>query len=264
VDHAMADLEVCDIICICTGINVENYASENIMSWMRSENRKGRVIGALSTGTIFMAKAGLLFGKKSTIHWQHIDGFREMFPNLEITGSRYEIDGNLFSCAGGKAVFDLTLSWIEERFGNKVSTAVSDQFLHGVGGKAEEPQINDIVERYGVYNDNLLKMIVVMEENLEEPLTRIQIANSADVTVRQMERLFAKYLEQPPSQFYIQLRLGRAREFIRQTAMPISEVAIACGFVNFSHFAHSYRNQFKCSPTEEREAIRHKRISYNF
>ncbi|WP_419904367.1 GlxA family transcriptional regulator [Kiloniella sp.] len=252
VDQSIDQLTNCDAICVCTGIDVSYHASDAIIAWLRQEARKGRMMGAISTGTYFLAKAGLLEGTPCTLHWENQESFRELFPTLEVTNRLYEVSDKHFSCAGGTAAFDLALVWIAKKFGNSAKTAVADQFLHGTGRSPEEPQRNDWVERYSIHNPKLLDVIKLMEDNLEEPMSRQELADAAKVSVRQLERLFGKHLQNSPSLFYLQLRLERASYFLRQTAMPVSEVAVACGFISFSHFSRSYRKQFGRSPSEER------------
>ena len=70
--------------------------------------------------------------------------------------------------------------------------------------------------------------------------------------MRQVERLFLRHLNLTPGRYYMRLRLERARELLRQTNMPILDVAIATGFTSHSYFAQSYRLQFGRPPSEER------------
>ena len=75
-----------------------------------------------------------------------------------------------------------------------------------------------------------------MEENLEEPLDRGDLAKAAGLSSRQLERLFRKYLNRSPARYYVELRLNRARLLLLQTNMPVIDVALACGFVSASPF----------------------------
>lgn len=256
VDYGLDDQMESDLgfqmICVCSGVNVGFYSSERILGWLREQAIKGPIVGGISTATFVLAKAGLLNGYRCTTHWEGLDSLKESYPDLEVTDGLFEIDQQRFTCAGGTAAMDLALFWIGEKFGASSKAAVSDQFIHGVGREAAEPQKINPVGRYGVYNEKLLAVIDLMEDNLEEPLIRQELADRVGVTTRQLERLFAKHLNISPLNFYLQLRLERARFLLRQTAMPISEVAIACGFINFSHFARSYRVQYERAPREER------------
>jgi transcriptional regulator GlxA family with amidase domain len=103
-----------------------------------------------------------------------------------------------------------------------------------------------------VQHPKLLKVIEMMEENLEEPLSRSRLAADAGLSTRQLERLFRKYLNRSPARYYLELRLNKARLLLLQTNMSIIDVALACGFVSASHFSKCYRDFFGRTPRKER------------
>src|SRR3546814_17937464 len=86
----------------------------------------------------------------------------------------------------------------------------------------------------------LLAVIASMEQNLEEPLSRSELARGADLSTRQLERLFRKYLNRSPARYYLELRLNKARLLPLQTNMSVIDVALGCGFVSASHFSQCY------------------------
>ena len=92
-----------------------------------------------------------------------------------------------------------------------------------------------------------------MEENLEEPVSRSELARTIKVSSRQLERLFRKYLGRTPTRFYLDLRLDKARQLLQQTDMTVLDVALACGFVSASHFSKCYRERFLRTPRAERQ-----------
>jgi transcriptional regulator GlxA family with amidase domain len=106
--------------------------------------------------------------------------------------------------------------------------------------------------RLGVRHPKLLSIIEIMEKNLEEPLPRSELARLADLSTRQLERLFRKYLSRSPARYYLELRLNRARLLLLQTNMSVIDVALACGFVSASHFSKCYRDFFGRTPRKER------------
>jgi AraC-like DNA-binding protein len=55
-----------------------------------------------------------------------------------------------------------------------------------------------------------------------------------------------------PAQHYMNLRLGRARELLMHSSLPIMQITIACGFHSSSHFCKAYRNLFGHPPSDER------------
>ncbi|MCY1444817.1 HTH-type transcriptional regulator CdhR [compost metagenome] len=91
-----------------------------------------------------------------------------------------------------------------------------------------------------------------MESNLCEPLSLDELADYLSVSRRQLERLFLKYLHCTPSRYYLRLRLARARQLLKQSAMPVMQVAAECGFISTQHFTKRYREQYAVSPTRDR------------
>ena len=72
------------------------------------------------------------------------------------------------------------------------------------------------------------------------------------ISTRQLERLFRRHLGISPAAFASAARLDRARSLLRQTAMPVTDVGIACGFTSASHFSTAYRTRFGHAPRTER------------
>ncbi len=91
-----------------------------------------------------------------------------------------------------------------------------------------------------------------MENNLEEPILLDELANYVNISRRQLERLFQKYLNCTPSRYYLKLRLARARQLLKQTSLSIIEIATACGFVSTPHFSKCYRFYMGMPPRNER------------
>jgi len=108
----------------------------------------------------------------------------------------------------------------------------------------------------GLFHENLIEAAALMEANIEEPLSLDEIAALVGVSRRQIERLFKRYVGQVPTKYYLDMRLGRARELLLQTAMSIMEIAVACGFQSPPHFSKCYRNLFGHTPSAERQGTR--------
>ena len=181
-----------------------------------------------------------------------VDALQEDFPHLNITAELFEIDGPAVTCAGGTAAMDLMVHLIGRHLGHKMSARVTDWFILRKVRDARESQRMDLRSRIGVSHPKLLSAIGLMEENLEAPLNREEIAEEVNLSTRQLERLFRKYLHSTPRKYYFSLRMHKAQLLLRQTSLPILEVALACGFVSASHFAKSYREFFGRTPRADR------------
>ncbi len=109
--------------------------------------------------------------------------------------------------------------------------------------------------RYGVSNRKLVQVIGEMERHTEPPLTTLELAEHIQVTRRQLERLFRVHLDDTPSNFYLGLRLDKARQLLRQTDLSVLQVSLACGFESPSYFSRSYRARFTASPSQDRAVL---------
>jgi transcriptional regulator GlxA family with amidase domain len=241
-----------DYLVVVGGTGAEKFNDPRAISYIRKVLRLGTIVIAVSTAPYLLANGGLLENRRCTIHWEYLDGFREDFPHLDITDELYEIDGGVITCCGGTASIDLLSHMISNAHGHELATHVSEWFLHSQIREQSEHQRMSLRFRVGVSHPRLLSAIEAMEENLELPLDRAEIANLVGLSTRQIERLFRKYLNSTPRKYYFGLRMQRARILLRQTSMSVLDVALACGFVSASHFAKCYREFFGHSPRRDR------------
>ena len=248
-------LQDCRLVFLCSGMNIKSHTEKSILNIARRLDRGGAIIGAICTGTYIMAAAGLLDDKRCTIHWENIDGLAEEFPMLEVTNELFEIDDTRVTCSGGTASLDMVLYLISQVHGQQLAATVSDQFIHDRIRDPSDRQRMELRARLGVSHPKLLAVVEQMEKNLEEPLSQTTLASMANLSTRQLERLFRKYLNTTPTRYYLNLRLARARQLLRQTSMSILSVALACGFVSASHFSKCYRESYGRTPRAERAPV---------
>ncbi|MGR6469047.1 GlxA family transcriptional regulator [Rhizobium sp. PAMB 3182] len=241
-----------DMVLLCSGINVEEFQNKSVFAWLREIYNRGVAVGSLCTGAYVLAQAGLLKGKRCAIHWENLPGFSEKFPQAEVYADLYEIDGNLYTCAGGTASLDMMLDIIGRDFGESLVNRICEQALTDRVRNPHDRQRLPLRARLGVQNAKVLSIIELMENHLAEPVSLLDIADSAGLSRRQIERLFRQEMGRSPARYYLEIRLDRARHLLVQSNMPIVEVAVACGFVSASHFSKCYREVYNRSPQQER------------
>ena len=177
------------MVFVCSGVRVRENTNKSILNLIRRLDRNGAIIGAICTGTYVMAAAGLLDGRRCTIHWENIDGLAEEFPHLDITNDLFEIDGNRVTCSGGTASLDMMLNLITQTHGSALAAEVSDQFIHDRIREPTDRQRMELRARLGVSHPKLLAVVKTMEDNLEEPLAQTDIARMTNLSTRQLETI---------------------------------------------------------------------------
>ncbi|UTW10942.1 GlxA family transcriptional regulator [Marinobacterium rhizophilum] len=230
----------------------ERHRSPALIDWLRRLHRRNSLLGALDTGCHLLARAGLLKGHRVTLHWEAIPAFQETYPDILISPELFEIGRNRITCAGGNAATDLMLHLIQQHAGTALALQICDQCLKNGMRPASDSQRIGLPRQFNIHHPRLIRVLTLMEQQLETPLTPAQLARSAHISLRQLERLCQQFLGVSPSAYYLKLRLERARQLLCESDLGIAEVGIACGFVTASHFCRSYRRHFDMTPGEQR------------
>ncbi|MCE2738510.1 MAG: GlxA family transcriptional regulator [Rhodobacter sp.] len=251
-DMGLEELDRDDTLLVCGGIDVQRATTKPVIAWLRREARRGMTIGGLCTGSWTLARAGLLDGRKATIHWENQDGFLEEFEDVKLTKSVFVVDGNRLSTAGGTSSIDLMLKLIAADHGDEIANTVADQLIYSSIRTDQDTQRLSIPTRIGVRHPKLSQVIQMMEANIEDPISPADLAEEVGMSTRQLERLFRRYLNRSPKRYYMELRLQKARNLLMQTDMSVINVALACGFASPSHFSKCYRAHYNTTPYRER------------
>jgi transcriptional regulator GlxA family with amidase domain len=242
-----------DLVVVCAASHAEQRRFRVVEETLRRLARRNVALAAVSTGSFVLARAGLLTDRRCTVHWDYADSFAEAFPDIALCNDLFVVDGSILTCAGATAALDMMLQLIGAHHGQELARQISGQFLHG-GIRAAADDQRRMLLGMGVTNSVVQKAVSLMEAAIEEPVPLGELTLRTGVSQRQLERLCKRYLGATPAQYYVQLRLERARRMLRQTDMSVAEVAIACGFVSLSHFAKVYRRHYGLSPREDRKA----------
>lgn len=213
---------------------------------------EGVRLGGISGGPFVLAAAGLLAGRRFTIHWEHAPALVEAFPDLRPERARWIVDRDRLTCGGGIAPLDMMHALIAERLGEDFARRVSDWFLHTEVGAGEGPQRAALAERHGVHHPGLLAVLEKMEATIEAPLSRAAMARLAGVSPRHLDRLFALHRGTTFGDDYRRIRLAHADRLLRQSALSIAEIAFATGFSSSGHFGRAYRALHGQTPSAAR------------
>jgi len=247
-----ADLSATRMAIVCSGVDVENYHNPTVLSWLRRMRSRRVAIGGLCTGAWILADAGLLEDRACAIHWELIPSFAERFPDVDVKPSLFEVDNDIFTCAGGTVALDMMLYFISLRHGPKMAEKVCDICLRDRIRPSHDRQRLPIGSRLGIQNPRLLSIIEIMEANVAEPISLAEMAQVTSISRRHIERLFRHHLGRSPARYYLEVRLERARRLLRHSNLPIVEVAVASGFLSASHFSKRYREYYGRSPHVDR------------
>lgn len=254
VDGGVNLLERGETLVVVGGLPTLSSEKERVIARLRHEKAHGRPLMALCGGVTIIAEAGLADDMNCAVHWQVAPAFSERFPKAQISLACFEM-GKIPTASGGTAAADLMLAMIRERHGDDLCRKVADLMVHHAIRDQTGPQTSSLMYHIPGRNAKLATIIQLMEGSIDAPLGAEDLADAAGISVRQMERLFRRYLATSPKRHYQALRLNRAKDLLVQSNMSITEIAMATGFAAVSHFSKCFRAQFGVSPYGSRTSM---------
>jgi transcriptional regulator GlxA family with amidase domain len=209
--------------------------------------------GGVGAGVLWLAETSALSGVRIALPWSLYPDADMLADQSLLSPHLYEFDGSRLTCCGGAGSQDFALTLVDMLFGATVQAQVKELLCIDRVRGPEERQRVALQARFGVLQPKLTEAVTLMEANIEEPLSTDDIAQLAGISRRQLERLFKQYLGSLPSRYYLELRLKRARQLLRDTNYSIVQVGLMCGFSSGSHFSTAFGALFGNTPREERQ-----------
>ncbi|AZQ33892.1 helix-turn-helix domain-containing protein [Streptomyces cyaneochromogenes] len=228
VRHGLDAVRDADTV-IVAGTGAPYEPEARIVAAVKEAADAGKRIASLCTGAFQLAEAGLLQGRKATTYWAHAAELRRRYPQIDLCGDvLYVQDGPYLTASGYAAGIDLCLHVIRTDYGAAVANEVARGALVAPvrpGGQTQFTQTPLPPER-GIACADTRGWAM---RNLDKPLTLTDLARHAGVSVRTLTRRFHAESGVSPLQWLLHQRIERAKELLETTALPMDQVARACG-----------------------------------
>lgn len=125
--HGFADAPRIDLLVVPGGFGTRPLLQdEETLDWIRQRARDCRKLTSVCTGSLLLAKAGLLDGKCATSHWAALDLLAEVGPKVRVDRERRVVDDGVITSAGVASGMDMAFYVVEQLFGK----AVADETAH--------------------------------------------------------------------------------------------------------------------------------------
>ena len=119
-------------------------------------------------------------------------------------------------------------------------------------GDGRPQMLMENAEKYRRYNERTKQMLTFIKRHFGEELSVRDIADSASISESECLRCFRKILDTSPIAYLKIYRLQRAAELLETTSRKVSDIAAQCGFGEMSYFAKSFREIYRCTPSQYR------------
>jgi transcriptional regulator GlxA family with amidase domain len=125
--HSFADVPPIDLLVVPGGFGTRPLLQdEETLEWIRKTAAGCRTLTSVCTGSLLLAKAGLLDGKRATTHWAALDLLAEVGPKVTVDRQQRVVDDGVITSAGVASGMDMALYVVERLHGK----AVADETAH--------------------------------------------------------------------------------------------------------------------------------------
>jgi transcriptional regulator GlxA family with amidase domain len=257
VAHGLERLEDADLIAVPAGACYETreFPPELLEALRRGVDRGARVLSVCS-GVFVLAAAGLLDGRRCTVHWHHAEELARAYPRLTVEPDVLYVDEDpVITSAGTAAGIDACLHIVRKEQGPEVANKIARRMVvppHRDGGQAQ------YIERPLPVNacDTVGEVLVWMERHLDQEVTVEQLAQRAHMSPRTFARRFQQETGTTPYRWILRQRVLQAQRLLEATDETVDAIAWRTGFGNAAALRHQFVQAVGTTPNTYRRAFR--------
>ncbi len=251
-DYRVAAGRADSVLVVC-GLGARSTRDAALGSWLRRAATTSRRLGSVCVGAFLLAEAGLLDGRRATVHWKYARELADRHPALTVESrATWVRDGNLYTSAGISAGIDLALAWVEADFGAAASLKIARElvlFLRRPGG---QDQVSVSLASQAAHTRPMHELQLWMMEHLDRALSVEALAERVGMSPRNFARVFAAEFGTTPARYLLQLRVEAARRLLEQTDKALVQVAKACGFRSVDVMRRAFARGLGTTPARYR------------
>ena len=120
--HTFANLPRIDLLIVPGGFGTRPLLEDApAIDWIRSTSDAAQQTMSVCTGSLLLAKAGVLSGRRATTHWGALELLGSIDPSIRVEHSVRAVHDGVHSSAGVSAGIDMALDVVEELHGREVA-----------------------------------------------------------------------------------------------------------------------------------------------
>lgn len=226
--------------------------SSVITDWIRDQHSGGAIASSVCKGAFALARSGILENRSVTTHWVFKDEFSTLFPTVNLADDEIVVDGGDIITAGGvMAWLDLGLKLIHQFAGPEIMVAVAKFLLIDPSGRNQKfyraftPPLD-----HG--DEVVIKAQHWLQSNYSQPLSLAVLAEESSVSERTLIRRFQNAIDMTPTTYIQMVRIGKARELLEFSNLPVNHIAREVGYEDSSAFRKIFQRNMGSPPREYR------------
>jgi len=122
-DYTFNNFPKIDILIVPGGYGTRTLLNNEILlKWIKAVSDKANITASVCTGSLLLAKAGLLEGKRATTHWGAIEALKSISKDIQVITERRVVNDEIITSAGVSSGIDMAFMIVENLYGEEVSS----------------------------------------------------------------------------------------------------------------------------------------------
>ncbi|WP_412074641.1 GlxA family transcriptional regulator [Streptomyces xanthophaeus] len=216
---------------------------------------RGARFAAVGTGVFVLAATGLLDGRRATTGWRHTGELAARHPRIQVDplGTVVE-DGSFLTAAGIFGGLDICLSILRSDHGARVAVETARELITPLQFDADKVQ--DAIEQEIMDSAGIEPTLQWLETRLGQAVTLPDIAAHARTSISSLTRRFRTHTGHTPLQYLLHARIAEAQRLLRETEIPVEQIAARTGFTSPATLRRHFRALTGTTPRAYRQTHR--------
>lgn len=207
------------------------------------------------TGVFMLHEVGLLDGYRCCVSWFHHSEVVEQYDGLDpVTEQIFVVDRDRLTCSGGVSSAHLAAYLVDKHVGRAQANKSLHIMIIDDALQAEKPQPGIPLD-LKTQDQIVQRALLIMQQNIDMPISVQEIAKRMGNSKRQIERHFRLALDTSPQVAFLNIRLDLAQHLIENSQKSVAQIAVDCGFCDSSHLSRMFRRRYGCTPQALRRPI---------
>lgn len=249
-DCSVADAPAVDTVIVPGAYGMVNGPlPRDLVAAVTTLSTTARRTASVCTGSFLLAEAGLLQHRKATTHWTQLRRFQHAYPDVHVDDDVLFVrDGDITTAAGIGSGVDLALSFVEDDHGPALAHNVVRQMVLHMQRPGGLPQLSTAARAAVPVDRPLRALLDAITSDPAQELGLPDMARIANVSVRQLARLFDDELGTTPARYVTDVRIETAQALL-QRGVGVAATAERSGFGNEERLRRAFTARLGISPS---------------
>jgi transcriptional regulator GlxA family with amidase domain len=225
-----------------------------VAAYLRRMHEAGATVCSVCTGSLILADAGLLDGRKATTHWGYVDMIRRYYPEVELEPERIFVDsGHSVLTTGGPATWqELAMFLIARHRGEAAAIRASKIFL--MGDHSEGALIYAALLRPQRHDDAVIADAQAwLADNYATANPVTALTARSGLPDRTFKRRFKAATGYTAMDYVQTLRTEEAKQLLEASDLGVDDVGVAVGYEDPTFFRRLFKRATGVTPSRYRQ-----------